>query len=198
MKTMKQPKIIIIPGNGGSDIEINHWYAWARDEFKKRGFEVIAENMPDPELAHKYIWLPHIKNQFKADENTIIIGHSSGGVAALRYLETEKLLGVIVVGVNHTDLGYEEEKESGYYSEPWQWKNIKSNAQWIVQFCSQDDPYIPVKEPRFIHENLDSEYHEYTDRGHFGSQYKTDKDFPELLEVVARKLRSTEKEANVQ
>lgn len=182
-----KPKIIIIPGNGGSDIETDHWYSWLRDELRQLGFEVIAENMPDPVIAKKSIWLPHIKNSFKADENTIIIGHSSGGVAALRYLEESKLLGAIVVGVNHTDLGYEEEKESGYYDTPWQWEKIKANSQWIVQFCSQDDPYIPVKEPRHIHEQLDSEYHEYTDRGHFGSEHKSDTQMPELIEVLKRK-----------
>lgn len=188
MSQPQLPKIIIIPGNGGSDINTTHWYAWARESLQKMGFDVIAENMPDPVLARRNIWLPHIKNQFQADQNTIIIGHSSGGVAALRYLETEKLLGAILAGVNHTDLGFEEEKQNGYYTDPWQWQNIKANSSWLVQFCSQDDPYIPVKEPRFIHEQLDSEYHEYTNRGHFGSQYQTDSTFPELLEVIKRKL----------
>lgn len=184
------PKIIIIPGNGGSNVEADHWYAWARDEFKKLGFEIIAENMPDPVIAHKNIWLPHIKNVLKVDENTIIIGHSSGGVAALRYLEHEKLLGAIVIGVNHTDLGYEEEKESGYYNDPWQWEKIKHNAQWIVQFSSLDDPYISIEEPRFINKELHSEYHEFVDKGHFGSPLQEMKTFPELIEVVQKKLKS--------
>lgn len=183
------PKIIIIPGNGGSNIETDHWYAWARDEFKKFGYEVIAENMPDPVMAHKNIWLPHIKNVLKADENTIIVGHSSGGVAALRYLEHEKLLGAIVIGVNHTDLGYEEEKESGYYSDPWQWENIKKNSKWIVQFSSLDDPYISIEEPRLIHEKINSEYHEFRDKGHFGSPAKGQQVFPELLEIIKDKLQ---------
>jgi len=185
-----KPKIIIIPGNGDSKIETDHWYAWACDEFKKLGFEVIAENMPDPVMAHKNIWLPHIKNVFKVDEHTIVVGHSSGGVAALRYLENEKLLGAIVIGVNHTDLGYEEEKESGYYSDPWQWEKIKKNAKWIVQFSSTDDPYISIDEPRFIHHQIGSELHEFTNRGHFGSPDKEMKTFPELIEVVQTKLET--------
>ena len=183
---MEKTKIIILPGNGDCDIEKDHWYAWVRDELRKLGYKVIAENMPDPKSARKNIWLPHIKENFKADENTIIVGHSSGGVAALRYLENNKLLGIVVAGVNHTDLGYEEEKESGYYDTPWRWKKIKGNAKWIVQFCSQDDPYIPVKEPRLIHKKLDSEYHEYSDRGHFGSEDKQEKQFPEVIKIIKR------------
>lgn len=189
MKTTNNYKIIILPGNGNSDIESDHWYAWVRDELKQLGLEVIAQNMPDPEIARKNIWLPHLKNKLKADEKTIIIGHSSGGVAALKYLEDNKLTGAIVVGVNHTDLNDDAEKASGYYNQPWQWAKIKSHAQWIVQFSSQDDPYIPVAQPRFIHEKIDSEYHEFTDRGHFGSQYRSEEKFPEIIEVVKRKLR---------
>lgn len=186
---MKKPKIIIIPGNENTDIDTHNWYAWVRDELRKLNFEVTAENMPDPEYAKKSVWLPHIKNEFQADENTIIIGHSSGGVAALKFLEENKLMGAIVIGVNHTDLGDDHEIKSGYYNDPWQWEKIRNNAQWIVQFCSQDDPYIPIEEPRFIHEQLSSEYHEFTDRGHFGSPEDELKQFPELIEVVMRKTK---------
>jgi uncharacterized protein len=40
--------------------------------------------MPDPMRARKDIWLPFIKNDLKSDENTILIGHSSGAEAAMR------------------------------------------------------------------------------------------------------------------
>jgi predicted alpha/beta hydrolase family esterase len=180
------PAVIILPGNGGTDIHHDHWYAGVAQQLRSRGYVVTLENMPDAVLARRTIWLPHIKNNLHADENTIIIGHSSGGVAALRYLETEKLLGVVVIGVNHTDLGFDEEKQSGYYADPWQWKKIRENSKWIVQFCSTDDPYIPIAEPRFIHEKLQSEYHEYTNRGHFGSDKMSENFFPEIVTVIER------------
>lgn len=184
---MTKSKIIIIPGNGDSHIKIDNWYAWVRDELKGRGYQVIAQDMPDPVAAHANVWLPHIKNVLKADKNTVIIGHSSGGVATLKYLETHKLLGAIIVGVNHTDLGFADEKESGYYDSPWQWNKIKANADWIVQFASTDDPYIPISEPRFIHDQLDTEYHELSDRGHFMiDQNPLNKTFPEILDVIEK------------
>lgn len=185
---MSIPKIIIIPGNGDTHIETDHWYAWVRDQLKNLGFTVVANDMPDPVMAHKNIWLPYIKNELKVDENTIIIGHSSGGVATLRFLEDNPLLGAIVIGVNHTDLGDKDEKESGYFEGDWKWDKIKQNAKWIAQFASQDDPYIPISQARFIHEKLNTEYHECTDRGHFGSPGRSPKQFPEVIEVIKRKL----------
>lgn len=184
---MTKPRIIIIPGNGDSHIETDHWYAWVRDTLKGKGYSVIAEDMPDPVIAHMNIWLPHIENVIKADKNTIIIGHSSGGVAALRYLEIHKLRGAIIVGAMYTDLGYEDERESGYYTALWQWAKIKANAGWIAQFASTDDPFIPIAEPRFIHDQLNTEYYELTDRGHFMVDHNPlNSTFPEIIDVISR------------
>lgn len=177
-----QQKIIILPGNGNSDINHDNWYGWAKGKLIGLGYYVIAKNMPDPEIAHENIWLPYIKNELKADENTIIIGHSSGGVATLRYLENNKLKGAIIVGVNHTDLGDENEKESGYYDRPWQWDKIKQNAQWIVQFASDPDPYIPLEEELYINEMIGCEYHSIDDANHFMNPR-----FEELLAVLHAK-----------
>ena len=184
------PKILIIPGNGNADINTDCWYSWARDEFQKLGFPVRAENMPDPEIAHMDIWLPHIKNELQADENTIIIGHSLGAVAAMRYLEHNKLLGAVLIGACYTDLGLESEKEAGYYTDPWQWESIKANTKWLIQFASTDDPYVMIDEARYIHKQTNSEYYEFTDRGHFGDELKPTREFPELVEAVRKKVYS--------
>jgi hypothetical protein len=185
---MTKPKIIIIPGNGGSHVDSDHWYASLAGELRGRGYEVVAEDMPDPVAAHANIWLPHIEKVFKADENSIIIGHSSGGVAALRYLENHKLFGAILAGVNYTDFGDEIEKDSGYYDSPWHWDRIKENAGWIVQFSSTDDPYIPITEPRYIHDMLGTEYHELTDRGHFMIGHNPlNNTYPEIIKIVESK-----------
>ncbi|MEI6690202.1 MAG: alpha/beta hydrolase [bacterium] len=178
---MKQ-KIIILPGNGGCDVETANWYSWARGKLIGLGYNVVMQNMPDGQIAHKDIWLPFIEKKLGADENAIIIGHSSGGVAALRYLEAHKLLGAIVIGVNHTDLGDATEKESGYYNTPWQWDKIKVNAKWIVQFCSTEDPYININEPLYIQEQLGSELHDIRGAGHFMTKI-----FPELLNAIHAK-----------
>lgn len=178
-------KVIIIPGNGNTDISEN-WFPYVKNKLEKANILVLVMNMPDPELARKEIWLPFIEKELKADENTIAIGHSSGAVAIMRFLETHKLLGAILVGACYTDLGEESERVSGYYDTPWKWDTIKQNAKWIVQYASQNDPYIPISESRVVHEKLNSEYYEYVNQGHFGSDVRK-KEFPEIVEVILRK-----------
>lgn len=138
-------------------------------------------------MARKEFWLPFLKDELKADKDTIIIGHSSGAVAAMRFAETNKIYGSILIGACYTDLKDEDEKISGYYNTPWNWEFIKNNQNWIVQFASTDDPYIPIEEARFIHEKLDTEYYEFTDQGHF-SWENNKKEFPEIIKIMKEKL----------
>lgn len=182
---MTKPKIFIFPGNGNSHIDTDNWYAWVRDELRRQGYEVFANDMPDPLDAHANIWIPYIARVIGGDQKVILVGHSSGAVAILRYLETYKVFGAILVGVNYTDLGFPEEKESGYYSDPWQWDKIKKNVDWIAQFTSRDDPYISEMESRHIHAQLGTKYYEYPGRGHFMvDDNPVNNKFPELMKEI--------------
>ena len=96
-------------------------------------------------------------------------------------------MGSVLVGACYTDLGDAKEKASGYFDRPWDWDAIKNNQEWIVLFASQDDPWIPIKEARYIHNHLNCEYHEYKDQGHFGGNYFKES-FPELLTTILRNL----------
>lgn len=183
---MSKIRAILIPGNGGATPQDN-WLPYLESELPKLGIIVINQQFPDAVLARQAFWLPFIK-KLGADDNTILIGHSSGAVAALRFAEKNKILGSILIGACSTDLGDENEKKSGYFDKPWDWKAIKQNQQWVIQFASTDDPFIPIEEPRAIHEKLDSEYHEYTDRQHFGHGIHPKLEFPELVDALKNKI----------
>ena len=178
-------KVILIHGNGAGTAK-DQWFPYVKKELEKLGLKVIARDFPDPVLARAKYWLPFLK-KLGADKNTILIGHSSGAVAAMRFAEENKILGSVLVGACYTDLGDEMEKKSGYYEKPWNWQNIKNNQKWIIQFASKDDPWIPIKEARFIHQRLNTEYYEYEHEGHFGADREYPK-FPKLVEVVKAKL----------
>ncbi len=175
-------KVIFIPGNGGGNTH-DEWFPYVKKELEKLGAEVISPGeYPDAVLARMNVWLPYIEG-LGTDENTILLGWSSGAVALMRYAETHTILGSVLVAPCYTDLGLKDEKMSGYYDAPWQWDTIRNNQQWIVQFSSISDPVIPIEEARYIHHKLQSEYYEI-DAGHFYPK----KEFPELLGSIKKYL----------
>lgn len=38
-------------------------------------------------IAQEKIWLPYMKDTLRVDENTLLVGHSSGAEAAMRFME---------------------------------------------------------------------------------------------------------------
>lgn len=179
-------RAIIIPGNGGEK-PTDNWFPYLKKELEKIGIKVDVPEFPDPILARSSYWVPFIKNTLKPDENTILIGHSSGAIAAMRFAEKNQILGTVLVAAYHTDLGLENEKISGYFDTPWDFDAIRKNQKWIIQFASLNDPWIPIEEARFVHENLNSDYHEFIDQGHFGGDYYKET-FPEAIEAIQKKM----------
>ena len=176
-------KVVIIHGNGGCTNQMG-WYPWLKAELEKQNIKVLAPTMPDNIEAKASIWLPYMRDVLQCDQETIIVGHSSGAVAAMRYAEQYQLLGSVLIGACYTDLGFPSEKLSGYYNAPWQWEKIKANQQFISLFASTDDPYIPVKEAHYIQEHLACDYHEYKNQGHFVGIT-----IPDICELIIEKLK---------
>ncbi|XP_028676577.1 serine hydrolase RBBP9 [Erpetoichthys calabaricus] len=175
-------KVVIIPGNGAGNVEYCNWYGWTKKKLNKmKGLECLLENMPDPLTARENVWLPFMENNLKCDEKTIIIGHSSGAAAAMRYVESHKVHAIILVSAYTSDLGDENERESGYFNRPWQWEKMKENCRHIVQFGSTDDPFLPWTEQQEVADMLGAELHKYTDKGHFQNT-----EFRELINVVCK------------
>ncbi len=175
-----RPKVILIHGNGGCTAG-DFWYPAVERELSAAGLTVINRTFPDNIKARSRFWLPFLES-LGAGQDTILIGHSSGAVAAMRYAEAHRIRGSVLVGVCHTDLGDGGEAASGYYDRPWRWPAIRANQTWIAVFNSTDDPHIPIAEPRFVAAQLKCSYFECVDRGHF-----TDTVFPEVCDVVRRK-----------
>lgn len=184
------PRVIIVPGNGCSPVHNANWYSWMENELIQSGrfSEVLLKDMPDPDNARERVWIPFIRDELKADENTILIGHSSGAVAAMRYLETNKLFGCVLVSACYTDLGIESERISGYYSRPWLWDSIKENSKWITQYHSTDDPFIPRAEADHVAANTGSEYTCFTGRSHFFSSRDVRHILPDILRHIEEEL----------
>jgi len=189
----KKQRVVIVPGNGCAPVEDANWYCSLRDSLnalptsatdRSPAYIAVAETMPDPDEAYERTWLPFIREQLAVDDDTIVVGHSSGAEAAMRLCEETRVKGLLLVSACHSDLGMESEAISGYYSRLWQWQRIKDNTRWIVQLHSTNDRLVPVAEAREVAKQLGSEYIEYPNKGHF-----LKRTMPEVIEIVERKRK---------
>ncbi len=183
---MNNLKAIFIPGNGGGSPK-DGWFSYLKKELESIGVGVIDEEFPDSDLAPESSWIPFL-HKLNADENTILVGYSSGAIAAMRFAEKNKIFGSALVATYHTDLNNPWETKAGYFNRPWDWDAIKKNQKFILQFGSVDDPFVPVEEARFVHEKLGSEYKEFTDHEHFGATRPL-LEFPELAFALKEKIK---------
>ncbi|MBA2727795.1 MAG: alpha/beta hydrolase [Parachlamydiaceae bacterium] len=187
VRSTKLITAILIHGNGGCK-PTDNWFPYLKRELEKVGIKTEAPQFPDADLARASYWIPFLKDVLKADDKTIIVGHSSGAIAAMRFAEKNQILGSVLVGAYHTDLGIENEKLSGYFDTLWDWNAIKKNQKWIVQFAGVNDPWIPIDEARYIHAKLNTDYHESMDQGHFGGDYYKET-FPEAFEAIKAMIK---------
>ena len=183
-------RCVIIPGNGctGRVADAN-WYGWLENELKRESqFRevVLPETMPDPVGAKESVWVPFMRETLKVGADTVVVGHSSGAVAAMRLAEETQVAALVLVSACHTDLGDPGERAAGYYARPWRWDAIKANSGRIIQFHSDNDPFIPDSEARHVAENLQSEYSELPGRSHFFAP-----PFAECLEVCREIAKTT-------
>ena len=139
-----KPRIIYIHGNQVTHWSLS-WALWFKQELEKNGYQTFFETFPDSIIGRSEYWLAFLKDHVKAGEKDVLVGWSTGAVAALRYAEMNKILGSVLISPSYTDLGDGMEKQSGYFTTPWNWQNIKQNQKQTALLYGDDDPYIPKK-----------------------------------------------------
>lgn len=174
-------RIIFIHGNQTSHWSLS-WAGWLKKELDKLGYPNFFETFPDSIIARSEYWLPFLKDHVQAGENDVIVGWSSGAVAAMRYVESTKIKGSVLISPCYTDGGDVLEKQGGYYGKPWNWEAIKNNQEKIALFYGDDDPYIPQTEFEYIAAQLQPTVFKISHGKHF-IEYET---FPQLLEYLKK------------
>jgi len=178
-------KIVLIhsDSSGPSD----HWFPDLEEKLVELGLEVENRQFPEPEIAPKNVWLKFLFEEIGVDENTIIVGHSTGAICAMMAAEERKLRGIILVAPHYTDLGGKLGEESHWFDNKWRWDEIKKNCEFIIQYSSKDDPLISIDESIFVAEKLNSELKLFDNKGHFTASDGV-LQFPEIVDDIKKKL----------
>lgn len=179
--------IFIFHGTEGYPEE--NWFPWLREKLEARGHKVIVPQFPSPPIVPAKIseWFEVFKNYEEfINEDAIIIGHSLGGVFALRVLEKLKqpVKAAIFTG---TPIGVRPitfyDRDSSFSGFSFDWPAIKASSKNFLVFQSDDDPFVSLANGEELAKKLGVELCFIPHAGHFNKKAGYLK-FEELLEKL--------------
>lgn len=180
--------VIILHGTMGSSH--GEWFPWLKKELEKKGYKVWVPDLPGTDEPDINQYNPFIlKNcPFELNNETVIIGHSSGAVAALGLLQVLpaeiKINKAILVAGFVDNLDYEPVKKM-FRTWKFDWEKIKTKAKKFIVVCSDNDPFVPAKHGKDLERLLDAKLIVMPGQKHFSiSTFPKYSKFPELLELI--------------
>jgi hypothetical protein len=147
-----------------------------KKELEQKGFRVFVPQFPSPPVVPAKIseWFDVFKNYEKyIDQNTILIGHSLGGIFTLRVLEKmdHAVRAAFLVG---TPIGVRPilnyERDSSFSGFSFDWETIRKKAGYFSVFQSDNDPYVSLGNGEKLSKNLGVELDFVPNAGHFNAK----------------------------
>ncbi|NND65399.1 MAG: serine hydrolase family protein [Gammaproteobacteria bacterium] len=163
------------------------WYPWAKKELENRGYQVDVPTMPDTDNPKLSAWLRRLKEAIgEPDEALVLVGHSLGVPAILRYLETldqEKIGQAVFVAGFTEDLDTKELEN--FFETPLDFQNIKpKSARGFVAIQSDNDPYVPLRFGTEFVEELNAKLIIKHNANHMSGEIGSDEACVELPELM--------------
>ena len=178
---------VILHGTNGNPEE--NWFPWLKNELEKKDYEVIVPQFPSPPVVPAKIseWFDVLKQyEQKINEDTLLIGHSLGGVFTLRILEKldQPVKAAFFTG---TPIGVKPilnyDRDVAFSGFDFDWEKIKQNAKRFVVFQSDDDPYVGLENGKQLASKLGVELNFIPNAGHFNKRAGYTQ-FSQLLEEI--------------
>lgn len=166
-----------------------NWFPWLKKELEKKGYQVFVPQFSTPPIVPAKIadWFDVLKNyEQHISEETILIGHSLGGIFTLRVLEKLKqpVKAVLLVG---TPIGIRPiqniDRDNSFSGFTFDWESIKKKAHQFVVFHSDTDPYVGLANGQKLAKNLGVKLNFVPNAGHFNAKAGYLK-FEKLLEEI--------------
>jgi predicted alpha/beta hydrolase family esterase len=166
-----------------------NWLPWLKGELEKVGWSVWVPDLPGAEAPNIERYNEFLfESGYDFNEDTVLIGHSSGAVEILGLLdafpEGKRVRAAVLVGAFKDDLGREDLK--GLFIKPFDFEKIKSRATQFILVHSDDDPFCPLEGAEFIATKLEGELLLQKGQKHFsvGTAGEKYKEFPYLLGLL--------------
>lgn len=169
------------------------WYPWFKEAVLAIGSEFCAPALPSADNPVMDEWLDVLR-KCKPDEDTVLVGHSRGGIAIMRYLEQLesglRVKAVVLIAANSgslKDRAVVAESNMGFYTEEgYDFVEITSHCDTFFVLHSEDDHVVPFSNGEKNATGLGVELLSFTKYRHFGSDVHgvSIKEIPELIEII--------------
>lgn len=171
------------------------WFPWLKAQLEQRGFLVRVPQLPHAEAPIIGEWLDRLEKDFgEPTEQDILIGHSLGCQAIIRYLaglQWDKHTAAMICVAGFFELvplpADDQMIFQPWYDEPIDYGTVKKRSGRIIALFSDNDPWVPVENERLFRECLGAQTQILHNRGHFSGREGTTK-LPELLEAMSELL----------
>ena len=159
------------------------WFPWLQKELVMKGYNCQTPEVPYSYKGHWYDWFGTI-DDLSIDDNTILIGHSCGCGAFLKYLSLNpdiKLAKLILVAPYLDPF-----RDYGDMLKCQLDENLPSRIGKMYLMKSDDEPLESVvKTTQIVQETYpDIHYTELSGYGHCCTDAMGTEEFPELLRLV--------------
>jgi len=163
------------------------WYPWVKAELEKCGYQVTVPDMPDSDSPKLATWLPHLQEIVgQPDDELVLIGHSIGTVAIMRYLEALKVgqVGKVILVAGFTDeLGFKELEN--FFETRLNFAKIKTKSKnGFVVIQSDNDPFVSEQYGERLKEELGAKLIIKHGANHMSGAVDGEEACTELPEVV--------------
>jgi uncharacterized protein len=146
------------------------WFPWLHSQLEELGIRIWSPILPDPLTPNFQKWFKAVKaGAEKWSPSTVVIGHSIGGVLALRALElcAEKpIRAMITVGSPFTAT-VSVQAYIDFFDRPIDWDKLRRSAGKFVTIHSKNDPLVPYDHAYRYKEALGSKLVMTEKDGHF-------------------------------
>lgn len=151
-------RVILLHGKGGTPD--GDFMQWARNIFEKQNFEVQTPALPNTNAPDDVEQAEFISKNCTPDDTTIVIGHSAGGLAALRLVETHRIGRLVLVATPHSAIfkdGKERPSVARSLSRGYDFAQIKKNVSGgIVALYDTTDNVVSVEDGEKFAKELDA------------------------------------------
>jgi leucyl-tRNA synthetase len=139
------PAYVLLHGYTGSPEK--HIFPWLKEELEKRGAKVYVPTLPNPDDPKVTDQVAEVLKKVPFDSETVLIGHSLGGVVALKVLEKlPKPVKKTILVASYAENRFLNNEPFEPYTFNWQFdvKKIKANAGEIMAFRDVSDDIVPA------------------------------------------------------